>query len=552
MAIPDPPPGIPRIEKVLQPSTGHYVVVVRLDMRTAAKFPDKPHGLSIKEIGIPLKDIPTWMDGYQLTEVGKPFRDASESLNWFFQKLPGPVWTSTSQGSGSKILEKYRRQIVTTRTKQEVDPTTNPSAITGDLVISTVEDIEETGKALKTETSEAIDVNADPVMGSRAYLERQLATTAGEVVLEGVNADTGLHVIESSSEALGDGKAVKETAYVDEWQELTGSTWDDELQTQVTRREKYVDPPTDFNEPNTSYHIVNEHRSMRIVENVPDEALLAIHHIFPAQETIQLPNVLRSVGVVVSRNLANGNSIGVGSSFSVTNQSTVAMQADWIYDLVEGRQRNVNAEIHIFYLPFVGALEGIADKCGASVWPNYLEESHRVAVSGCPRSQHVTMQTSEGGQSISEGAECGAFVNTVMIPAALHGDLTIDVTYNDATAATGLADAIVDQMVSMGAKRIQMLRAALADEAVMFGLDTSDEDNATLVGDYLDLLENQASLNRDLNLADFPVTITPANLPATNYPLISPGRYLKSSPTIRVYKYGYLQVMATVIIIPET
>ncbi|MEI6177496.1 MAG: hypothetical protein WCS43_11440, partial [Verrucomicrobiota bacterium] len=345
-------------------------------------------------------------------------------------------------------------------------------------MISTVEEIEETGKALKTEISEAIDSDADPLMGSRVYLERQLATTSGELVLEGVVADTGLHVIESTSEALGDGKAVKETAYVDEWREMTGSTWDEELQTQITRREKYVDPPTVFNEPNTSYHIVNEHRSMRIVEDVPDDALLAIHHIFPAQETIQLPNVLRSVGVVVSRNLSNGNSIGVGSSFSVTNQSTVAMQADWIYDLVEGRQRNVNAEIHIFYLPFVGTLEGVAGKCGASVWPNYLEESHRVAVSGCPRSQHVTMQTSEGGQSISEGAECGAFVNTVMIPAALHDDLQIGITYNDATAATGLADAIVDQITAMGAKRMDMLRKALDDEAVMFGLDTSDAGNA--------------------------------------------------------------------------
>ena len=98
MALPEPPPNIPRIVKVKDPATGHYVMMVRMPTHLAAKWPDKPWGTSINDIGLAKKDSDLY-PGYTFVDVEA--MKGSPDLNWIFQKLPGPY----------SVTEKYSDEL---------------------------------------------------------------------------------------------------------------------------------------------------------------------------------------------------------------------------------------------------------------------------------------------------------------------------------------------------------------------------------------------------------------------------------------------------------
>ena len=388
---------------------------------------------------------------------------------------------------------------------------------------------------------------ATAVVAQQAYAEREAARTTQTLVSEDAAADTGLTTLESKVDQLGNGLGIKTTLDVLGWHELKGSTWDEDLQTQVTRRELPVTPPTSFADPFTSYQIVNKDRFLRIVEDVPEAALAARHHVFPTTDVVSLPAVLTGVKCVVTRNRSNGNSVSGGTQFSVMNESSMAIAADFIYDIVQGGQFGCDAEVHIFYLK-TASRGSVLDRTNSIPWPLYREKSHRVSVRCAPRSQHVTYSSSQGGQSLSEGSQVGASVTTQMMPASLHAPLAIEIVYEDHDVPKGLADAIVANIESIGAKQLAIVRQAVSGGRVVMGIDCSVSGNAALVNNYLDLMDNQNALATDLQFSDFPVTVEPRSLPATNVPDIIPGRYLKNC-NISPYKYGWVQVEAKVIIV---
>mgnify|MGYP001401594367 CR=1 FL=1 len=293
------------------------------------------------------------------------------------------------------------------------------------------------------------------------------------------------------------------------------------------------------------------HEALAMVKTTDVEAIAAalqgIHYVMPTQDTVSLPAVVSGVKCVVTRNRSNGNAVGVGSSFSMSNESSMAIAADFIYDIEEGGQFGVDAEIHIFYLP-QASVATILAITGSIKWPLYREKSHRVSVRGTPRSQHVTMTSSDGGQSLSEGSQVGAFVTTQMIPASLHTELPIEIVYEDSTARTGSADDIVDNIVAMGVQRVAMLRALVAAGGTVMGMDCSVPANATLVNAYLDNMADQTNLSADLEFENFLVTVEPTTIPATNVTGIQSGRYLKWC-SVSPYRYGLFQVQAKVIIV---
>lgn len=292
------------------------------------------------------------------------------------------------------------------------------------------------------------------------------------------------------------------------------------------------------------------HEALAMVKTTDVEAiaaaLLNIHYIMPTQDVVSLPAVVSGVKCVVTRNLSNGNSVGAGFA-SMSNESSMAIAADFIYDIEEGGQFGVDAEIHIFYLreALVAAILGLT---GSIKWPLYREKSHRISVRGTPRSQHVTVKSSSDGQSFSEGSQVGAFVTTQMIPTSLHTELPIEIVYEDSTAPTGLADQIADNIAAMGVQRIAMLRQMVEDGSTVMGMDCSVPANAALVNSYLDNMANQNNLSGDLQFANFPVTVEPTTIPATNVTSIQSGRYLKWC-SVSPYRYGLFQVQAKVIIV---
>jgi len=206
MSLPEPPPNVPRIVDAQDPGTGHYVVMVRMPTQLAAKFPDKAWGTPIDKIGLSKQDSDKF-PGYTLVDI-EPLK-GSPDLYWIFQKLDGPVWTTKSKGKESLVPAKFRRFVTSTRTKQEVAPQTEPSEITGDLIQSVVEQQDDSGKAVKVNTEETIDENADPMVGGLTDTWG-VNTISEQLVTEGDPIPSGFGVKSGRVTPLGDGKSVME------------------------------------------------------------------------------------------------------------------------------------------------------------------------------------------------------------------------------------------------------------------------------------------------------------------------------------------------------
>lgn len=204
----DQPLNTPRIFQVQNPGTNTYAVMVLMATPFTSKYPDKPWGTAIDAIGLSKKDSDLY-PGYTLVDF-EPMKGSSD-LFWIFQNLStAPAWTTKSLGQESLIPQKYRRLVTTVRTKQEVDPATEPTAITGNLTSSVVEQQDNTGKAVRVNTTEVIAENAEALVGEE-YGDIVTKSVSETLVNEGEAADTGIDVISSVVESLGNGKAVKQT-----------------------------------------------------------------------------------------------------------------------------------------------------------------------------------------------------------------------------------------------------------------------------------------------------------------------------------------------------
>ena len=226
MPVPDPPFSTPRIMKVLEPSAGQYEVVVRMDPTLASKFPDKPFGTDISAIGLAKKDSDKY-PGYTLVAIEPADKGGKDHL-WIFQKLSGPEWTTTSNSRDNLTPAKYRGQTVVVKTEQEVAPATAPTALTGDLVSSVVTQTPNTGKAVLAEVTETIDENAAALEGEE-YGDIVTKSVAENLVLDGTDADSGMDVISSVLDPIGNGKSVKQTKRV------KGGIWPNPLGKEVSK-----------------------------------------------------------------------------------------------------------------------------------------------------------------------------------------------------------------------------------------------------------------------------------------------------------------------------
>ena len=203
MALPNPPNNVPQIVDVQNPSSNHHVVSVKMPTNLASKWPSKAWGTPITEIGLSTKDAALYPD-YVLVEV-EPIKNTPDLL-WIFQKLDGPEWTTRSVGQDSLIPAKFRKSVTTTITTQDVDPETNPSALTDELILSSVKQVENSGVAKLQNLYEVIDLNADPLVSPST--EDQLYVTTESIVDDQTPSEEGFGIVQSSVQALGNGKAI--------------------------------------------------------------------------------------------------------------------------------------------------------------------------------------------------------------------------------------------------------------------------------------------------------------------------------------------------------
>lgn len=246
MATEDPPSMIPRIVGVLNPETAHYSVVVRVPVDLKLKFPDEPWRTGIDAIGLPKRESDKY-DGYVLVDFipASPTGESSDML-WVFEKLNSPQWHARTHSRAGLIPSKFQSFVTETKTEYDVSPLETLTSLTGDVVLSRIEDKEGTGKARKTDVEEEIIVPAGPLEGELTDTWGVNATEES-LVTEGTATESGFGVKDARVMPLGNGKSIKTTEYYPEPESsgviytLGGQSYDETFDAVIDTEKSLVD-----------------------------------------------------------------------------------------------------------------------------------------------------------------------------------------------------------------------------------------------------------------------------------------------------------------------
>lgn len=476
-------------------------------------------------------------------------RDTSGALtnNW-------PIGQVKRKVKENPTPQKFRRhtEVVETTTPIDlfaanVDSLPAPASLTGNKVETRVTKINDYRYEEKT-TTETIETDAT-LTGTEwvSTFGGGILTTEETIADEGELAAGGFGIIKSKVTTIGDDKVIKEVGTMQSFPQLSGSKYDSDLDINLPFTDQVV--PAGTNALGSEIEPIDEYRSKQRTVNraAVRDALSGIHLILPSQETIQLPNVLKSIKVLASRSVANGNSYGWGNSYSGSNTSSLAVSADLAYEIEEGYSGPVDSEVHVFFLPINGSLAGgILSKVNAQPWPMYRPISSRIVISGHGSQRTFEESASDTSSSASESTSISAFTNVGVLPATLHGSMKISKQYADFTSPTGIQDGAWDANVAKNKVRVEAIKAKLElVPATYNGVVVTDLQKQFLLT-KLETIESNLNIATDFKPSDVEVKVEPPQLDATSPPYIEYGRYVKSS-SASVYGYGMVRVTAVVV-----
>jgi hypothetical protein len=412
----------------------------------ASKWPDRPWGTRIEEIGLSKKDSDLYPD-YTLVDV-EPLK-GSPDLYWVFQKLDGPVWTTKSKGQDSLIPQKYRRLITTLRTEQEVDPDTEPDDLALDLIQSVVEQQNNTGKAVKVNTTETINTDEDPLTGQLLNRYATISDTSEELVLDSEDVEDDADVenyrtLKLSDTPLGNGKSVREKEVAQEFPLLTGYETDRRHNVSNKFTEQVVEAGEVLEEgfvpdPLIEYNPMDKLRTLKRTIDLGtslDDWKLS----YATRVSLDLPRELISVGVVWNQQhsigtqdvafqrITSGTNYSLTASASDAANSSASITADLQVKYKDFATGNLMGQRYVFFVKqedattvkILAKLNSILDPDAnpgdppvVEMWPVFMPVSETITVEG--QSIRVVSNVSVGLNStrsnnviVSRGWETGS------------------------------------------------------------------------------------------------------------------------------------------------
>ena len=435
------------------------------------------------------------------------------------------------------IPEKFRASLPTNTTEELVAGTVATPALGADDIAATEEQVNTDVKRVRT-VSRAPQTEPVTLTGTRAYVEGTEGIVEESYSPTELSADTGLLVAQSVATPLGDGSFVKETVRVEEWPQLKSAEWDYELNAAVTRTEQFVAPPTDLNQPNTSFRAVNKDRTLQITETPPVSALLSYLAAFPTEVNLNLPNVLRKVQVVWSSDTAQGSSdsewqgVVVGESGSLSGQesgdaaSSTSLKPELLVDIEQLGDTLLNGTAYFFYIETVNNvvtpaafMDRLTTLCGAPVsrWPIFRPVAHTLLAQGA---KATVRADASGSASVSFSSSSQSLTRSTG-----KGDsYDVSLALSSVSISPTIHPAIV--LVDAGPKTATVSATATAG----------------WTGTNFPTVNVESSAQHMIRAA-----ITPTALPATVPPTIpKSGLYVVQS-RVEPYKWGWAKCSAIVI-----
>jgi len=283
---------------------------------------------------------------------------------------------------------------------------------------------------------------------------------------EGVSVNNGsLLTIKATTKAIDETKRQVETLSVEEWPLLSGVEYDEVLGIPIEYTEKvvspneYKNPPTSLSNSNNSYKPLDQWKTLRrsYDKEAIATALLQQYFVTQTQVQINLPNKLLEVTAYLSRDFSKGENKSLqenagGDAYGYTIgggfKSSGSISADVYFKLENGFNGYIDGEEHTFFMEISAngrvnksIIQELNDKNNGKTylrWPNLKRITENVLLFTGGKSKTESESKSED-VSINGFAEAkrkdwsydiDTNVNTVTLPDALHGVLTVNEVYN--------------------------------------------------------------------------------------------------------------------------
>ena len=275
-----------------------------------------------------------------------------------------------------------------------------------------------------------------------------------------------LYTLKASSQSIDETKIETESLRVSEWPELLGVEYDETLGIPIEYREKVVSSseilnPTSWQDiANKSYKPLDKWKTMKRTYDRQKiaTALLNQYYVTQTQVQINLPNKLLEVTAYISRDFGEGKNITSqenvgGDAYGFTNgggfKSSGSISADVYFKLENGFNGYIDGEEHTFFMDIddngrvsKSIIQELNDRNNGvktySPWPNIKRITENILLFTGGKSKTESESNSED-VSINGFAnairkdwsyDIDTNVNTVTLPDALHGVLTVNEVYS--------------------------------------------------------------------------------------------------------------------------
>jgi len=330
------------------------------------------------------------------------------------------------------------------------------------------------------------------LVGRRAYVEGDGAATVTEaLVADGEPEETGLQVVQSTVDPLGNGLSVKTDVIADDWTELKGSERVEALDVTIPWTQEYVAPPADpASDPNTIYQPINKDRSLKRTIVIPTEVFTSFYRAFEFRGSLPpVPPVLKSL--VATWNIGNGtgssNTTGWGTrtsrgSYSVSDggnaNSSRSIRPNVTPVIEQVWTNNLPMKMHFFYLEDpteanILTYLGVKMSTTVNAWPVFKPKSVSVSLfgqSGNVQAQaSVSVSKSSQSASASQSEGTGVSIQTMndllLVSPCLHATLTVTNGGSSTVFITSSASGSISGEVNAFANSSQSVAVSGATDA---------------------------------------------------------------------------------------
>ena len=366
--------------------------------------------------------------------------------------------------------ERFRATLPTVVTEEIVEGKAALPNPVGDQISISEDQINPDIKRVRTISRSTSDDDVS-LVGTRAYVEQTVASTTETYSHSELAAEEGLHVVQSQVTPLGDGSYIRETVTVNEWPELIGSDWDNNVKAQVRKTQQFVDPPTeaDLFLQDTSFTPITKDRFLRVTETVPYDVVAGYFMTYSSTIDINLPNVLKSIDVLWSTDVANGfyesswsgdaggENVSISGSERGESNGSASASPELLINIEQPWGADCPINVHVFYVKptdnsfvdgnyyagsfvnsdlVISKLMQKSPYSGSSLgikrWPTFKPISHRVITNGkrvsvsvqCNGSFSYARSEDNYHQDSTTGSGSGVSIDTTLnitnIPPTLH------------------------------------------------------------------------------------------------------------------------------------